>query len=342
MVGRDVQARGALLLDAPDDVAALALHRHAQRLDVRHVHRQLRLVADADHLVDRALEADVVHGLVADVAVVQAAVRGRHLREFDDLLGLREILRRVEQARRQPERTVAHRAGQVLLHRVHLRGRGGAVGLAELADAQRPEARVHRDVGADRHGAQLLCLRRDVVAAEAVVADHGRGHALREKGNVQALARVAREQVGVGVRVGVDEAGRHHEAGGVDGAARAELRRHGAAREHDAVARDADVADHGRVAVARVDGAAAQQQVELDGGFSGGGVEGRGEGRENGQRDEGALHGRTEEESGRSGQFRSRSRAAVNSFCGTPHDRKAWVVPRAAQRAVSCPSPSCA
>src|SRR5437868_6808958 len=80
-----------------------------------------------------------------------------------------------------------------------------AIGFAELVDAQGAEARVHGDVGSNGRRSQALRLRGDVEAAEAVIADDRGGHALREKGNVQALARIGGMQVGIGVGVRVDE-----------------------------------------------------------------------------------------------------------------------------------------
>ena len=98
LVGVHLHAAIARLLDAGDECLRQSPARRAQRFHVRDDSREPRLVGDANHFLDRRDDADVVVRFVADVALVDAAELGGHLRERDHFFELRVASGRVVQA----------------------------------------------------------------------------------------------------------------------------------------------------------------------------------------------------------------------------------------------------
>ena len=138
------RARGGV--DQGEALDALPPHVAADRLVVGHLHRKARLLADPDRLPDRVEQS---LRFVAHVRDVDAAVCGGDLGQLDDLLGRREAARDVEQAGRQPERTLFHRLGDERPHPIELVRRRLAVVGPDDSATDRPLADVDRPVRAD-------------------------------------------------------------------------------------------------------------------------------------------------------------------------------------------------
>ena len=210
-VRRDVDALGTGLVEHAEQARALAppvLHRE---LHVRDFDRDLRLAADAHELVDRGPEVAV---LAADVADVAAAVARRFLRELDDLLARRVDARVVLEAGGEAERARFHAVLHAQAHLLEfLRGRvAPVVVLAHRVHAQVPVPDEGRDVDRDRRLLDPVEQLAHRVGHRAILPrDDGRdalAHDRRRVGHV--------EQAFFVVAVHVDEAGREHEAPGVD------------------------------------------------------------------------------------------------------------------------------
>ena len=193
------------------------------------------------------------------MGVIDSAVLRGDLGDFDHLFRSGVAAGSVVQAGGDADGSAIHGLGDEGLHLLKLRGGGRGVGHLHDLAADSSLADEERGVGAD---ALLLPLGErggDVNGAVSVVAGDDGGDALGEVGLVVGAFGVG--EVGGGVRVRVDEAGRDDEPGGVDGAT-------GGARdvgldEDDAVAEDADVGVDGGRAGAVQDRAVADEEVEL-------------------------------------------------------------------------------
>ena len=152
LVLRDVQPFGARLLDVGQHPVGLAPGGRPGQLDVRNLGADARLARDAEDLVERLVDLVV---LVPHVAGVDAVVRRDDLGQLDNLIGLGEHARLVDQAGRKPDRAVLH---GLLDQRFHLgqflrRGRaveGAAHGLFADGVVADERGHVHGDIGAAR------------------------------------------------------------------------------------------------------------------------------------------------------------------------------------------------
>ena len=231
-VGRDVDARSARGIELCDQRigrAPEALHREFQ---VRHLHRHAGLAAEQDDLVDRVLEPTVLAPDVADIAT--PGVRC-DLCQRQHLGRVRVDAGFVLEARGEPERAGAELLLQQRRHFCHLRRGGHAPEiLAHDEVAQRVVAGIGRDVDGGRRRFELGEELRERVRRAAVLADdHGRDALAHDRQRVR-----VREDVVVGVAVGVDEPGREHLPLAVDDRV-ARAARDGADGRDDAV-RDPD------------------------------------------------------------------------------------------------------
>ena len=245
-------------------------------LEVPDLGRDLGALGNRDHLVERLHHLVALGALVGDV---DAAVLGRGLRQRHELVGGREAVRDVLQRRADAERALAHRAGDQRLHLGDLVGGRRPVGLADDVVAQAAGA----DEGADVDGrgralepgevlverAPVLGHLEEVVAGLAVghhlVVHRRNRHAFAGDLGGDALGDLAGrpavdEHVELGLAEQVDEAGRHHQAGGVD--PRRGLGRRQVAERGDPVAGDADVGAEPRGAGAVDDLAVGDHDVE--------------------------------------------------------------------------------
>ena len=272
-VGLHVHAPAPRLLDQREDLAHLAPVFFVRDLHVDDVHRQPRLLADGDRLLDRIEHPEP---FVADVGGINPAVGRRDARERHEIRGGGQRTRRHQQRGRQAERAVAHRFADEFLHPVDL-GRGGPIErAAHDAFPDLPLAHVgphiHSHAGFLDRGeviAQGANLDRPTLHGLAVrghlILKRTRGDRFAEDLGGDALADLPRraavlEEQPVRMRVDVDEAGGHHESGRVDlaaaGAGYAPDRR-------DAIAADRDIALDPRVARTIDDPAAAYDEVEF-------------------------------------------------------------------------------
>lgn len=249
---------GAGLFDARDDIAGAAVHVGAQSLDVRDVDRQLRAAADVQHFLDRTHEPQRIARLVAVMGVVDAAADRRLARQRHHFVGGREALRCIEQAGRQSERAFAHGAGDQRAHGLQFGGVGRARVVPEHARAHRAEAHVGGHVGSGAGGLECRARAGHVRRAVAVDADEDRGHALVQPRQDAPHRRVVGTQVGVGMRVRIDQARCDHKAAGIDLACRAVAAAQCRADVENAVAADRDVGD-AAIAVAAI-----EQQAAVD------------------------------------------------------------------------------
>ena len=226
------------VIDQRDDVLALAPDVGAEGLDVRDHYREVGLLADANGLADGAEQADVVGAFVAHVGVVDAAVLCRDTGELDDLFGAGEAARRIVEAGGHADGTLLHGGVDEGLHAIDLLGRGLGVGHAHDLAAHGSLPDEEDGVGADALLVPLGQRGSGGGGAVAVVAGGDGGDTLSEIGIVAAAFGIG--EIACGMGVGIDEAGRNDEAGGVDLALC--LFAFAGADEDDAVAGDADVA----------------------------------------------------------------------------------------------------
>jgi hypothetical protein len=100
--------------------------------------------------------------------------------------------------------------GRVTDQRGHVDGRLRGIDGLDIAG----KARIVEGLGLAQqvHRVRRIALERDRRGADAAIADHHRGHALRQLGEHLRGA----DDVGVVMRMHVDEAGREHAAGGID------------------------------------------------------------------------------------------------------------------------------
>ena len=228
---------------------------------MREMNGHAGLAADRNRFADRAEQADRIAGFVALMRVVQPAANGGFARNGDDLVGLGKTLRRVEEAGGKAGRAFAHALGHQRLHRMQFLRIGGAGVLTQDLLAHRAEADEGDEIGADARGFDSGGIGADIGRAIAIDADDHGADALVEPGGIDALGRVGRAQEAIGMRVGVDEAGRDDHPARVDPLRR--LHRRGAADIDDPVALQRDVADIGLARAAIIDGAAGDQDIGL-------------------------------------------------------------------------------
>ena len=238
-----------------------------------------RLPGDAQRLGNRLEDLGL---LVAHVGGVEAAGRGRHPAERDELIGLGEAPGRIFEPGRQPQRPAGHGLGDEGLHPLELFGRGRPV---VVAHGRGPHGPVTDEGGVVQGRSRLLdaaqkapgvppvelepvflrqvrphlleSLLGDRERRAAALAADERGHPLADG----ALGPGIDEKTDVGVVVDVDEAGRDGQTVGDDpgpGPRLGDL-----ADEPDRAVDDADVRPDGRPSRAVVDRAARDEQVEV-------------------------------------------------------------------------------
>ena len=264
LVGGHRLALRARLVDHGDQFGhGLAVRLGAARhLDVGDVQGRAAFLADADRLLQRGDDADGAVPLVALVGVVEAAPQARLLGHRDHLLGRGEALGRVEEARRQAERAVAHALGGQGLHGLEFGGARRPRRLAQHPLPDRAETDIACEVLADAGALDLPRLIGDIGRPLAVHADDAGRDALHDLAGDEPLGSVLRRQLVCRVAVGVDESRRNDHALRRQGPAGAQAGLGGVADEHDPVAVDTDVLHHRRGQVARVDLTAGDQQVD--------------------------------------------------------------------------------
>ncbi len=274
-VGGDRQPLGARRLDARDHRLELRPVLRPRRLEMVDLGPHAGPPGDLQQLLERLQQLSAFASHVRDVHAAEC--RG-HLGQGDQLVGVGEVGRRVDQRRADAQRPLLHRPAHELAHPLQLLGRRRPVLVADLVDPHR--RRAHERGHVRRHAAllqvlEVLAERRpgDVVADVVLALDHLLLHRLVERPHRPALAedlqRHALEQVahaaavldqaGGGPAQHVDEARRHRQAAGVDvdaGACRRQI-----ADLDDAVTRERQIGNRGRTAEPVVDGAAADQYV---------------------------------------------------------------------------------
>ena len=276
-VGEDGDAVLARRLDEVQRRPLLGPVRVAGRLEVRDLDARPGLAADLDRLRHRLEEPRL---LVADVRGVEAAPARDEARQIDDLRGRGVAPGYVLEARREAERPLVERFLERAGDRAGLLRAQRPVHVSHGVRAQRPvpgeqgvvdgETRL---LHAGEVGRDVRPVGRDPVAlpllhalghpepgerggGAAAVAGQLRRHALAGA----AVRGRVREDVRVGVRVDVDEAGGDVKPRGVDHAPT--LLRGDLAERRDAVADDADVGPEGRRAGAVEHGSSAHDEVE--------------------------------------------------------------------------------
>ncbi len=112
-VGRYAQAAGARRLDAAQHLGHLSPVGLVGGLEVPDLGRDVRALGDRQHLVERLEDLVALRALVGDV---DAAVRGRDLRQLDEFVRRGEPIGDVLQRRTQAEGAILHRVGHERLH----------------------------------------------------------------------------------------------------------------------------------------------------------------------------------------------------------------------------------
>jgi hypothetical protein len=110
---------------------------------VEHLAAQPGLTDDPQELAEGRVQ---LLALAPDVRGVAAVVVGRDLAQRGELAGAGVAAGRVDQRRGDAERAIGHLLGGDSAHPVQLRGRGGAVVVADGTRAQRARADERRDV----------------------------------------------------------------------------------------------------------------------------------------------------------------------------------------------------
>ena len=209
---RDVDARRARLLHQRDDVSLCPQTSAPSALMCEMWTGMLRFASDANRFVHRADQSDRVRALVAQVRVVDAALRRGDLRELDDFFGRRVAARRVVEAGRHADRAVHPCA------RARSRASNRAARASALPRDMPTHRAAHRSL-ADVDGG----VRADAVLRPAVelLADVDRPPPslfvmtvvtpCMRYGRLRVAAAGAREVAG-GVRVRIDESGRDDRA----------------------------------------------------------------------------------------------------------------------------------
>ena len=204
---------------------------------------------------------------------------GRHPGQRDHLAGGGGGIRRIEEARREPDRAGAHALVEPLRHGIDLGGARRAADILHGADPQRRVADQERRVGGGWGRAELVDEARDRVEAimfapaqkverrrrgalqgerreaHTAIADHDGGDALARLGR---HVGPAQQQIVV-MGVGIDEARRDHLAPRVDRGSALPVRKR--AKRHNPLALDRDVGLPSRCSRAVDHRAALDQQI---------------------------------------------------------------------------------
>ncbi len=133
LVERNVDAARHGRIDHGEQVYRAALHGSAHDFGVRDLAGQAAFLGNADQLRNAVEDAEV---FVAHVADVNAVILSGNAREFDQLFGVGETARDIDQAGRQAESAFAHRLRHCRAHGVQFPRCGGPVVEADnvLAD----------------------------------------------------------------------------------------------------------------------------------------------------------------------------------------------------------------
>ena len=261
MICGDILAGGARRFDCRDDLRGQALHVRAQCFDVREMHGQVRFAPNAQDLFDRLQQADAVRRLVALMRVVDSAANGGLLRESDHFVRRREALGCVEQSGRETDRAFAHPFRDERAHAVELFGRRRARLLLQHARAHSREADVGHEVCADTATGERGAVLRYIWRTGAIDADQQGGRTLHQPRCVQPLSRIVGTDVGIRMRVGVDETRRHDPATRFYDSARLEMLCAFRSDVDDLVSRHHNIADECWSVGTRVDPAALYEHV---------------------------------------------------------------------------------
>ncbi len=239
MVGGQVDALGAGGLEALEHMGHASPIVAAGGFQVPDVDGNGGFAGDAYDFVERGINAVLLGTLVGEV---NAAVLGGHFGKRDNFLGGEINVRHVLEGGGDAEGALLHGAGDFLLHGGHFLRCGGTVLFANDEIAQAAQADAGGQIDGGRGFLEIGEVfgevgprRREAVAFPGVgaVGEHagiersdGRafardfgGDALRDLGGGAAVD----EGVVFGLAEQIDEAGREHQAGAVDAAARAAL-----------------------------------------------------------------------------------------------------------------------
>ena len=176
--------------------------------------------ADGDGLFHGTKHAGV---FVSHVSRIDPAVLARHLAQLDQLRCRDQVRRRHQKGRGKAHGAFLHGLGQLRFHGLHLRRRGRFVIVPFDIPPELAFAHIRADVGGHAflfNVVEIAAQRSPRITARldrsgrSALAEHHGGDSLAN----HALALGLIDHALVGVIVHVDEAGRDHEAGGVDGA----------------------------------------------------------------------------------------------------------------------------
>ena len=185
--------------------------RLARGLQVRDVDRQPRLLADRQDLVDRPEQS---LPFVADVAGVNPAVLRNHACQRDQLGGLGESARQVDQAGGHPPGAGLHALFNQHLHPLELLLGRRAVGVPHHRGTDGAVGDQVDDVGPGATRVDRVEQLGDVERTAAAIAGDDRGHPLRLV--IPVRPRPRRDDAVIRMRVQVDEARRHDPGRGVN------------------------------------------------------------------------------------------------------------------------------
>ncbi len=233
-------------LDAPAPVGA------ADDLVMRDLRRESATLANRDRLVDAVENAG---SLIPHVRDVDAAEPGSDLRQFNDLIGLGERARHVEESRAQAEAAVLHPFLDERPHLLQLVRRGLSIDLADDARADGPLADERTDIDGLLQRLEFREERRERHGRGTVGSLDERGHALPDI----VVGGRDLEDAARGMRMDIDEPGRHDLPADVDGAGRGLV--YGRRDASDRVTADPDVAPIPGAAGPVDDSGVAEQQI---------------------------------------------------------------------------------
>ena len=125
------------------------MHIDSQGLDMSNMDGHARRMADVDEFLDSALQTHRIGRLVAQMGVVKAAPNRGLLGQRDDFVLGGIALRRIEQARREPERSFTHALADHVFHRLELVSIRRLVRISQHHASDGPEADIGGDIGTD-------------------------------------------------------------------------------------------------------------------------------------------------------------------------------------------------
>ncbi len=167
--------------------------------------------ADLDGLVDGGEQP---FALVANVAGVESAMPGHHLRQSGQLGGAGVSAGDVDQARRQAPGAGVHARFDQGFHPLQSRRNDGGLGRSHHGPAHAALGDQMNDVRAGPLLADRGKIARHVHRATAAVAGDNRGHPLAQIVQVRPCSRV--QDRPIGMRMQVDEPRSDHQVGGID------------------------------------------------------------------------------------------------------------------------------